>query len=117
MQNDFKDKIRLQHIFDAICEIETYILAKNFQDFKENSMLQNACIRLLEVVGEASNHLSKGILEQYQTVEWSQIIGLRNFLIHEYFGVDLNIVWNIIQYELPDFKNKIQIILEDLETK
>ncbi|MEZ4853657.1 DUF86 domain-containing protein [Flavobacterium sp.] len=117
MQNNFKDKIRLQHIFDAISEIETYNLSKNFDDFTEDSMLQNASIRLLEVIGEASNHLSKEIIEKYNTIEWAQIIGLRNFLIHEYFGVDLHIVWNIIRYELPDFKNQIQLIIEDLEIK
>lgn len=112
LQNDF---IRLQHIFDAIEEIEKYTLDVSFSDFEQNSMMLHASVRQLEIIGEASNHLSKEIIATYQTVEWKQIIGFRNLLIHEYFGVDIAVVWNVIQFDLPHLKNEIIIIISDLK--
>ncbi|NJM80968.1 MAG: DUF86 domain-containing protein [Flavobacterium sp.] len=115
MQNNSKDLIRLKHILDSIVEIENYIENKNFADFQENSMLSNASIRLLEIIGEASNHLSLEIKTEFDSVEWKQIIGLRNILIHEYFAVDFALIWEVIIYDLPNFKNTIIKILNTLE--
>jgi uncharacterized protein with HEPN domain len=75
-------------------------------------MMVYACIKQLEIVGEAANHLSNSITSKYQDVEWKQIVGLRNVLVHEYFGVDVNVVWDVIQYDLPHFKTSVLIIQE-----
>ncbi len=115
MPNNPKDFIRLQHIFDAIEEVEKYTSDVSFSDFEQNSMMLHASVRQLEIIGEASNHLSKEIIATYQTVEWKQIIGFRNLLIHEYFGVDIAVVWNVIQFDLPHLKNEIIIIISDLK--
>lgn len=114
MLSNPKNIIRLQHIFDAIVEIENYTSKADFSDFEKNSMMLHASVRQLEIIGEASNHLSKEILETYQTVEWKQIIGFRNLLIHEYFGVDITVVWNVIQFDLPHLKKEIIKIILDL---
>jgi uncharacterized protein with HEPN domain len=115
MLSNPKDIIRLQHIFDAILEIENYTSKADFSDFEKNSMMLHASVRQLEIIGEASNHLSKEILETYQTVEWKQIIGFRNLLIHEYFGVDITVVWNVIQFDLPHLKKEVIKIILDLK--
>ena len=74
-------------------------------------MLRAACIRQLEIIGEAACKLSEGIRSKASDVEWREITGLRNFLIHEYFGVDLYLVWEIIRTDIPIFKTHIYNLL------
>jgi uncharacterized protein with HEPN domain len=115
MRGRFGDKIRLQHILDAIVEIENYSGDAEFIDFKNNSMMRFACIKQMEIIGEASNHISDEIKVRFSTVEWSQIIGMRNIFVHEYFGVDPNLVWDIIKIDLPGLKEKVKEILNSIE--
>uniref|UniRef100_UPI004049DF11 HepT-like ribonuclease domain-containing protein n=1 Tax=Flavobacterium sp. TaxID=239 RepID=UPI004049DF11 len=115
MQSNAKDLIRLQHIFDAILEIENYTLNVVYKDFENNSMMLHASVRQLEIIGEASNHLSIDLISNYRSVEWKQIIGFRNILIHEYFGVDKAVVWNVIQFDLTHLKNEITLIIYDIK--
>lgn len=88
MRGKLGDKIRLMHILDAIAEIETYISEVDFDIFMSNSMMRFACIKQMEIIGEASNHISLETKEQFSTIEWAQIVGMRNVFVHEYFGVD-----------------------------
>jgi uncharacterized protein with HEPN domain len=88
MRSESGDKIRLKHILDAIEEIETYLLGVEFPQFIENSMMRFACVKQMEIIGEASNHVSAELKSRFSTIEWAQIIGMRNVFIHEYFGVD-----------------------------
>jgi uncharacterized protein with HEPN domain len=112
MQDRLGDKVRLLHIIDAIAEIENYIQNTNLDDFVKNSMMFNATLRQLEVIGEASNRLSEKILLNNPEIPWARIIGLRNLVIHEYFGIDDFTIWNVIKINLPDLKIKISEILE-----
>ena len=109
-----KDKVRVLNILDAILEIEDYNSGILFEDFSKNSLLINTTVRQFEIIGEASNHLSEDLKSKYSNIEWKQIIGLRHILIHEYFSVDVPLIWSVMQYDLPDFKNTIQIILNNL---
>jgi uncharacterized protein with HEPN domain len=70
-------------------------------------MLFSACVRQLEIVGEAVNRLSDDLIANNPEVEWRKVAGLRNMLIHEYFGIDDNLVWSIIQKNIPDLKEKV----------
>lgn len=117
MPSNPKDKIRIQHILDSILEIESYTKNINFQEFSKNSMMINASVRQLEIIGEASNHISEELIEKHTSVEWKQIISLRNFLIHEYFGIDLAVVWNVIQFDIPHLKNELNIIILEIDKK
>ncbi|MCX6257080.1 MAG: DUF86 domain-containing protein [Bacteroidia bacterium] len=110
MQGEQGDKIRLQHMIDAITEIESYLVNTGFTEFIENSMMRFACIKQLEIIGEASNHLSSNLKSKFTDIEWSQIIAMRNVFVHEYFGIDTNLVWDILKYDLPDLKAKISEI-------
>ncbi len=106
--------MRLHHILDAMNEIESYLHDKDEQEFLKNTMLQSACLRQLEVIGEAANRLSEKLIEKNLSIEWREIIGLRNILIHEYFGIDLSIIWQIIKIDLPHLRKKIQLIIQNL---
>ena len=115
MRSKLGDRIRLQHILDAIQEIESYLGDIDFDSFLKNSMMRFACIKQMEIIGEASNHISDEVKSQFSTIEWEQIIGMRNVFIHEYFGVDSNIVWEIIKGDIPDLKDKVAEILNSLK--
>ena len=114
MRGKLGDKIRLQHIYDSILEIESYLVNKDFSAFMENSMMRFACIKQMEIIGEASNHISEETKSKFSSIQWAQIIGMRNVFVHEYFGVDTSLVWEIIKNDVPDLKEKIKQIL-DLE--
>ena len=115
MRGKLGDKVRLKHIYDAILEIESYIVNKDFSDFMENSMMRFACIKQMEIIGEASNQISDDTKSNFSIVEWSQIVGMRNIFVHEYFGVDSNLVWEIIKKDIPDLKEKIKEILDKID--
>ncbi len=114
MPDKLGDKIRIQHILDAISEIESYTKNVEIEEFSTNSMMLNATLRQLEIIGEASNRLSESFKQRYQHIYWKKIIGLRNLVIHEYFGVDIRMIWNIVQNDLPVLKDDINDIHENL---
>jgi uncharacterized protein with HEPN domain len=114
MHDRLGDKVRLYHIIDAINEIESYIEEVDFDNFIKNSMMFNASLRQLEIIGEASNRLSESLIKNETTIPWARIIGLRNLVIHEYFGIDDLTIWAIIKSDLPELKEKIALLLERL---
>jgi len=93
MRGKLGDKARLNHILDAILEIETYLINADFEEFMSNSMMRFACIKQMEIIGEASNHISEETKFQFSDIEWRQIVGMRNIFVHEYFGIDSKLVW------------------------
>ena len=109
------DFARLQHIQEAILEIEMYLQNRNFTDFISNSMFRFACIKQLEIIGEASNHISQETQQEFSEIQWAQIVGMRNLFIHEYFGIDLNIAWEIIEFDIPELKTKILEIIKQMK--
>lgn len=101
------DQIRIKHIMDAISEIESYIKNADFNKFSSDSMMFNATLRQLEVIGEAANKLSEDYLLATSHIPWARIIGLRNLIIHEYFGVDDITIWNIVKINIPSLKSAL----------
>jgi uncharacterized protein with HEPN domain len=114
MNDRLGDKARLQHILDAIAEIEKYLSGLDRETFAQDSMAMSATLYQLGIIGEASNRLSNELLAQNTDVPWAKIVGLRNMIIHEYFGVDDLTIWNVVQKSLPDLKNKAERILQNL---
>lgn len=106
-----RDTIYLRHILDAIEKIETYTLDGR-DVFMSTSHWHDATIRQLEIIGEATKNLSTELRAQYPFIPWRRIAGLRDVLIHNYMGVDLNAVWEITQQNLPILQRQIQRILE-----
>ena len=108
------DQIYLRHILDAIERIESYV-SVGHDTFMSTSHWQDAVIRQLEIIGEATKRLSHDLRSQYDEVPWRRIAGLRDVLIHDYMGVDLTAVWEITQRNLPVLKKHIQVILRELD--
>ena len=105
------DSVYLKHIRDSIAKVETYTAAGR-PAFFQDTMIQDAVIRNLEVIGEAVRNLSPEFRRQHPELPWRSIAALRNVLIHEYFGVDLEIVWRIVQRRLPALKRHIESFLD-----
>ncbi|UFT99901.1 DUF86 domain-containing protein [Radiobacillus kanasensis] len=105
------DKLYLRHILECIENIESYI-PNGEDDFFSSKLIQDAIIRNLEIVGEATKRISKDFREQYPHVPWKEMAGLRDVLIHNYFGVDNGIVWNVVEKEIPPLKEKIIDLLD-----
>lgn len=100
------DKIYLISIQESIENIQEY--TKNgLEEFMRTKIIQDAVIRNLEIVGEATKKISKELRSSRTDIPWREITGLRDVLIHDYMGVDLRIVWNIVEKELPKLKEKI----------
>ena len=114
MKGRIGDKQRMLHILDAINEIENYISGLGIADFHSNSMARFASIKQLEIIGEPARYVSEPTKAVYPDIEWEEIIGLRNILVHEYFGIDSNLIWQIIVTDLPIFKASVQKILSTL---
>lgn len=114
MRSSVGDKVRLQHINDAIIEVEEYTRNVDFSDFSESSMRKYACIKQLEIIGEASNTISNELKLKFPEVNWVQIVSLRNVLVHEYFGIDSKLIWDIIKNDLPQLKKEIGKIIHFL---
>lgn len=107
-----KNKLYIRHILDAILTIEEYMNGVEYEDFLGNKLKQDGVIRELEIIGEASKQLSQEFKEKYSDIPWKDIAGMRDKLIHEYFGVDLNAVWETIEDDLPILKSALQKELE-----
>ena len=115
MRSELGDEIRLKHILDAIEEIDKYLVEVDFATFVNNSMMRFACIKQMEIIGEASNHISAELKSKFTDIEWVQIVGMRNVFAHEYFGIDSRLVWEIIKKDIPELKDKIKVILESIQ--
>lgn len=104
----------LQHILDAIDDIEQSVKTFSKQQFVKNKDVRDANVRRIEIIGEAVKNISPTTRKKYKDIEWNKIAGTRDRMIHQYFGVDLDIIWNIIINDLPKLKQEILKIKYDL---
>lgn len=107
-------KIFLQHIIESIGIIEKHLAGISMDNFLQNVTVQDAVVRRIEIIGEAIKNLPINFREQYPNVNWRGKAGMRDMVVHEYFGVDLNLVWKTTQ-ELSNFKQEISKILDNLD--
>ncbi|OGH39335.1 MAG: hypothetical protein A3B44_02125 [Candidatus Levybacteria bacterium RIFCSPLOWO2_01_FULL_38_21] len=104
--------IFLKHILESIEAINQYSKDLSEETFLKSSEKQDAIIRRLEIIGEAVKNLPDEYKKKHPDVEWGRAMGTRNILIHHYFGVDLEIVWDTVTKSLPQFKKQIKSLLE-----
>ncbi len=110
-------KIFLEHILESINLIEEYIKDKRRSEFLKLTQLQDSVIRRIEIIGEAIKNIPDDFKETYPKIPWKQIIGMRDILIHQYFGIDLNLTWEVIERDLPKLKNQIIAINKEIKDK
>ena len=107
-----EELLLLKDILDAGNKILKFSQGMNYQEFSEDEKTQDACIRNFEIIGEAAKYISEETILTNPEIAWRKMANYRNLLIHEYFGVNLEIVWDIIQNELADTIYFIQMVLE-----
>ena len=104
-------KIFLKHILESVEAVEKYTKKISKEKFAKDVEKQDAVIRRVEIIGEATRNISADFKVKHREIEWKEIIGMRDKLIHEYFGVSLNVVWNTIKKDIPKLKKQIQELL------
>jgi len=112
-RRDYRDY--LQDILDSITDIENFIRGMSFEDFKRDRKTINAVVRSIEVIGEATKKIPKTLKDKHREVPWKKMSGMRDKLIHEYFGVDVEILWKTAKDDIPPLKQLVQNILKSLE--
>ncbi len=110
------DSVYLRHILDEIDFLEESSEGIEFRDLLENTEKQRAWLRSLEVIGEATKNLSSEFREKHPEIEWRKVAGLRDKLIHHYFGVKWEIVWDVVANELPTIRHEIEEMLMEFDS-
>ena len=108
------DGERLRDILEAIERIERYV-QQGRDAFDHNELVQVWIIHHIQVVGEAVRHLSDALRAEHADLPWAQIIGMRNILVHDYFGIDLEAVWSTVVQDLPGLRRKMEAILAEVD--
>ena len=107
----------VQDILEAIIEVKVFTQRMGPEDFASDKKTINAVVRSLEVMGEAAKKIPDDVRQKYPDIPWRSMAGMRDKLIHEYFGIDLDIVWEVISVELPPIKPFVQQVLEDIDSE
>lgn len=111
-----KNVFRLEHILDCIEKIEFIVKDLDYGQYLDDWIKQDAIVRNFEIIGEAISHVDQEVKDKYPEVAWQLAKDMRNFLIHEYFKVDFEAVWNTITIHLPELKSQIETVLEGVKS-
>jgi len=110
MKINARDYLYLSHILSAISDINKFLRSVEYNDFFHSDLMQSAVMRKFEIMGEATKRLSLDFRKEHSEIPWKKIAGMRDVLIHDYFGVDVKAIWNTSKEDLPDLKKKITAI-------
>ena len=113
MREPIRDKERLEHIINAIDRIQRYTANLSFEKFIEDDMVYYAVVKNIEIIGEAANMLTVEFQNNHAETPWKMIKGMRNYIVHEYFQIDNNVVWSVITQNLSDLEIQISKYLSE----
>lgn len=108
-------KLYLIDIDEAVEKVLTFTDGYTYKKFCGDAKTVDAVIRNLEIIGEAAKHIPKKLREKYPDIDWQAMVGLRNIIAHEYFGVDLDIIWKTIKKKLPELKKQLEKVINEAE--
>jgi len=108
---------RIKHMLDAAHEAKLFMKDIKLEDLSEDRKTTQAVIRSIEIIGEAAVHLSEDFKMSYPEIPWKQIVGMRNWLIHAYFDIDYDHVWNTVYQDLPVLIPQLEKLLDELQRK
>ena len=106
------NEVFLRHVLDEITFLLEHTRGLSFDDLMEDAVLQRACARSFGIMGEAVKHISNDFRRKHKEIDWRNIAGMRDKLIHQYFGVNWNILWDVIKEKLPGVQIHLEKILE-----
>jgi uncharacterized protein with HEPN domain len=110
-------KLYLRDIIEAMESIEQFIEGMDFEEFNQDDMISSAVIRKLEIIGEATKGIPERIRQKYPQIPWRDMAGMRDKLIHFYFGIDHKLVWQTVKNDMPPIKPEIRQVVDELEEK
>lgn len=105
----------LQDIAESISDILEFVKDFTFEEFEQDKKTTYAVVRAFEIIGEAAKNIPEEIRRRYSGVNWKKMANMRNRIIHEYFGIDLSIVWETIRQDIPDLRRQFDPIISDLK--
>ncbi len=115
MKPERDDFVYVSHIIESIVSIQSFVKNVSYDEFKNNDMMLSAVIRKFEIMGEATSNISEDLKKKTTHIEWQIVKNFRNHLIHQYFGVDVQTVWDAINENIEPLKEKLIILRNELE--
>lgn len=100
-------QLRIEDILESIEKIERYTTDMGYSDWLKDEKTVDAVVRNIEIIGEASSHLPDDVMQRYRDIPWHLMRGIRNLLAHEYFGVDVEVIWKTVKEDLPELKKRL----------
>ena len=113
--SDRNQKLYLADIVESIAAIESFVAGMDLKTFAGDRKTFSATVRELEIIGEAVRNISDDLKARYPDILWQEIRAFRNMITHEYFGIDVKIVWDVVQHELGTLKQQVKKILDEID--
>lgn len=114
MREPVRDKERLEHIIQAVERIKRYTKGISYESFIADDMIYYAVVKNIEIIGEAANMLTSDFQATHPETPWKMIKGMRNYIVHEYFQIDNNVVWSVVTKNLSELETQISKYLAEL---
>ncbi len=115
MKKKDRSELYLKDLMDSMDQVMTYVDGMTFNEFEKDKMRIDAVLRNIQIIGEAARNISEEIKEKYPDIPWRRMIGLRNIVVHAYFGVDLEMIWRISTVNIPETQPQLEMIVENFK--